>query len=161
LYHSSNGGATAKDPEAGWTDPRLEAIWKKSTRSSSTSGGNSTTSSNTSSKSTSHTGAIAGGVVGGIVGLAIIGGLLWFFLRRKRTHDKSASWSPYSSGTEEVPTLPPPPQQHYDPPTTAMAEMPAPTMAEMPSATHRAEMYAPMKPHINELPVERRHAELP
>lgn len=30
------------------------------------------------------TGAIAGGVVGGVVGLALIGALLWFFLRKRR-----------------------------------------------------------------------------
>jgi hypothetical protein len=31
-------------------------------------------------------GAIVGGVVGGVVGLLIIGALLWFFLRKKRSH---------------------------------------------------------------------------
>jgi len=37
-------------------------------------------------KSSNHTGAIAGGVVGGVVGLALIGGLIAFFLiRRRRT----------------------------------------------------------------------------
>ncbi|CAO2657609.1 Nn.00g037350.m01.CDS01 [Neocucurbitaria sp. VM-36] len=34
--------------------------------------------------SKSNTGAIAGGVVGGVVGLAIIGALIFFFLRKKR-----------------------------------------------------------------------------
>lgn len=34
------------------------------------------------SSSSSNGGAIAGGVVGGIAGLALIAGLLWFFLRR-------------------------------------------------------------------------------
>jgi hypothetical protein len=31
-------------------------------------------------------GAIVGGVVGGVAGLLIIGALLWFFLRKKRSH---------------------------------------------------------------------------
>lgn len=34
--------------------------------------------------SSSNTGAIAGGVVGGVVGLALIAGLVWFLMRRKR-----------------------------------------------------------------------------
>jgi LPXTG-motif cell wall-anchored protein len=33
---------------------------------------------------TSETGAIAGGVVGGVLGLALIAGLLFFFLRKRR-----------------------------------------------------------------------------
>jgi hypothetical protein len=40
--------------------------------------------------SKSNTGAIAGGVVGGILGLALLAGLLWYFLvyrRRKREQD--------------------------------------------------------------------------
>lgn len=34
--------------------------------------------------SSTNVGAIAGGVVGGVVGLALIGGLVWFLLRRRR-----------------------------------------------------------------------------
>ncbi|KZV64518.1 hypothetical protein PENSPDRAFT_656471 [Peniophora sp. CONT] len=43
--------------------------------------------SGSSSGKKSNAGAIAGGVVGGIVGAAIIGGLIWFFLRRRREND--------------------------------------------------------------------------
>ncbi|KAJ5468766.1 hypothetical protein N7475_006518 [Penicillium sp. IBT 31633x] len=37
------------------------------------------------SSSSSNTGAIAGGVVGGVAGLAILAGLIWFLLRRRKT----------------------------------------------------------------------------
>jgi hypothetical protein len=49
---------------------------------------------------TADVGAIVGGVVGGVVGLLIIGALLWFFLRKKRSHrddfdDMMVSWESY------------------------------------------------------------------
>ncbi|KAJ6001577.1 hypothetical protein N7499_002520 [Penicillium canescens] len=43
------------------------------------------------SSSSSNTGAIAGGVVGGVAGLAILIGLIWFFLRRRSQSKKSAA----------------------------------------------------------------------
>lgn len=41
-----------------------------------------------SSESKTNVGAIAGGVVGGVAGLAIIAGLLFFFLRRNRKYSR-------------------------------------------------------------------------
>src|SRR4030095_10785409 len=59
-----------------------------STNSSSSPSGTSSPSSSATSGSSSSTssnaGAIAGGVVGGIAGLALIVGLLWFFIRRRK-----------------------------------------------------------------------------
>ena len=55
-----------------------------STSSPSGTSSPSSSASSSSSKSSSNAGAIAGGVVGGIALLAIIGGLVWFFLRRRR-----------------------------------------------------------------------------
>ncbi|KAL5357097.1 hypothetical protein BJX96DRAFT_172219 [Aspergillus floccosus] len=84
----------------------IAAISQSGTVASSTlatTSGTSTSASTTSSTSTSspddtedtgsgtNTGAIAGGVVGGVAGLAIILGLLWFFLRRKRKQPENAS----------------------------------------------------------------------
>ncbi|OXC68625.1 hypothetical protein AYX13_02830 [Cryptococcus neoformans] len=47
------------------------------------SGGSSGSSS---SSSSNHTGAIVGGVVGGVAGLALIAILLWFLLKRRKSH---------------------------------------------------------------------------
>ncbi|WVN89755.1 uncharacterized protein L203_104985 [Cryptococcus depauperatus CBS 7841] len=41
---------------------------------------------NSSSNGSSHTGAIVGGVVGGVAGIAILSILVWFLLKRKRSH---------------------------------------------------------------------------
>lgn len=49
--------------------------------------------------SPSHTGAIAGGVVGGVAGLALLAGLVWFFLR-KRSRKNAA----ISLGTDDSPS---------------------------------------------------------
>jgi LPXTG-motif cell wall-anchored protein len=54
------------------------------TESSSPNGGNTGHQSSDSDNSSTPTGAIAGGVVGGVAGLALIGGLIFFFLRRRR-----------------------------------------------------------------------------
>lgn len=43
-----------------------------------------TGSADTNSSSNTNTGAVAGGVVGGIAGLALLAGLLWFLLRRRK-----------------------------------------------------------------------------
>lgn len=44
----------------------------------------SATTTSSTSKSSDHTGAIAGGVVGGVAGLALVLGIAWFVLRRRR-----------------------------------------------------------------------------
>ncbi|EIW84655.1 hypothetical protein CONPUDRAFT_149534 [Coniophora puteana RWD-64-598 SS2] len=49
------------------------------------------TSSNKGHSSSSNTGAIVGGVVGGVAGLAIIGGLVFFLLRRRRARSGGKS----------------------------------------------------------------------
>ena len=53
--------------------------------------------------SSSSTGAIAGGVVGGVVGLALIAGLAWFLVRRRRRNDGYGA-----AGTDS-----PPPQEMH------------------------------------------------
>jgi hypothetical protein len=74
-YYSSN----ARYPES-WADPVLQAIFEANTTSAQPS------SSPTSSPSPeqSSTRAIAGGVIGGVVALAIIGGAIFWCLRKKR-----------------------------------------------------------------------------
>ena len=48
-------------------------------------------SSNSGGRGSNHAGAIAGGVVGGVVGLALILGLGWFLLRRRRRQNKNGT----------------------------------------------------------------------
>ncbi len=67
----------------------------------------------------SNAGAIAGGVIGGVVGLALIGGLVFFFLRRRR----SASEKPASSAFNTTPYMATPynpdPNMSYNAPPSA------------------------------------------
>lgn len=82
-YYSSH----ARYPVS-WGDPALQAIFEANTTSTPT--GSSSTPNPTGSAGTSnpsseqgHTGAIAGGTVGGLVALAIIGGVIFWYLRNK------------------------------------------------------------------------------
>jgi len=52
----------------------------------------------------SNAGAIAGGVVGGVVGLALIGFLIWFFLRR-RNRNKYATTAQTSQSAPVSPQM--------------------------------------------------------
>ncbi|KAH9925409.1 uncharacterized protein BXZ73DRAFT_103289 [Epithele typhae] len=49
---------------------------------------------NNETSSSSHTGAIIGGVVGGVAALALIGALLWFFLKRRQRDDFDGNFDP-------------------------------------------------------------------
>ncbi|CAG8021748.1 unnamed protein product [Penicillium salamii] len=88
----SLASATAKDIEASptpssWASSELRSIFEtNNTTTNSTGSGNSSPSNNTNDggSGSRNTGAIAGGVVGGVAGLALIGGLAWFFLVRRR-----------------------------------------------------------------------------
>jgi hypothetical protein len=102
-----------------------------------TSDGSSSGSSNSGKLSTankSSTGAIVGGVVGGIVGLAIIGGAVFFLLRKKRNKIAAADMelnragyqqapveaSPYAVKHSEVsPDQEPKPREYYQVPSPA------------------------------------------
>ncbi|KAF4769582.1 hypothetical protein HAV15_011346 [Penicillium sp. str.  len=78
---------TSPSPSS-WADPALKTLFGKSAATTSTTANNKPSSTsepqeiNTSGQSTK--GAIAGGVVGGVAGLALIIGLLWFFVARNK-----------------------------------------------------------------------------
>lgn len=79
---TSQGGATIKEPGAGWTGQGLQKVFNTTRK-----WGSSETSPNPAHEGKkSHAGAIAGGVVGGVAGLVLIASAL-FFLRRR--HDKA------------------------------------------------------------------------
>ncbi|KAI5814536.1 hypothetical protein BZA77DRAFT_98075 [Pyronema omphalodes] len=85
-----NGSATKMQPNGGFDSPEVKALMqfnvKKSSNSSpdSVSGGSDAKSTfDTPATTSNHTAAIAG-VVGGVAGVAIIAGLVWFFLRRRK-----------------------------------------------------------------------------
>lgn len=88
-------------------------------------------------------GAIAGGVVGGVAGLALIGGLLWFFIARIKKQKKA------NEGEAEGVTQPLQP----------MPELPVGTRdgrSELGSDTYmHAELPADTKREISELDSER------
>lgn len=66
-------------------------------------GGNDNSDSNNSSST--PTGAIAGGVVGGVAGLALIGGLIFFLIRRKRKSTPTAELPVTPSHTSPSPGM--------------------------------------------------------
>ena len=49
----------------------------------------------------SNTGAMAGGVVGGVVGLAVLAGLIWFFLRKRRLQEQTPQNKSYEKAELE------------------------------------------------------------
>ncbi len=82
---SQDGADTLGSKKATFEDPAVEGFFKSTTASpTSPNASSSSSSSPKSSKSSSHAGAIAGGVVGGLAGLAIIAGLVWLLLRRRK-----------------------------------------------------------------------------
>ncbi|KAH7342668.1 hypothetical protein BKA65DRAFT_295561 [Rhexocercosporidium sp. MPI-PUGE-AT-0058] len=102
-YYASN----SREP-ANWGSPTLKELFSvthftnATSTSTSTSGPSSSSSGSASPPSSSNTGAIAGGVVGGVLGLALIAGLIFFFMRRrKRT---AAAELPSQSQSPNFPT---------------------------------------------------------
>jgi hypothetical protein len=105
---NGQGGATKTSPSKGWNTAALETVFKKQTTtwtgptpgsSSPTSsglGGSSPTSSGVAKSSETNVGVIAGGFVGGIIGLAVIVGIIWFVLRRRRRVDQGVQDYPPS-----------------------------------------------------------------
>ncbi|KAJ6132649.1 hypothetical protein N7471_007864 [Penicillium samsonianum] len=93
LSSFSLSSSTASDIKASpsplpWADPAFKSLFGKSEVATSTTANNEPSSTSESKKvSTSDPairGAIAGGVVGGVAGLALIIGLLWFFISRNK-----------------------------------------------------------------------------
>lgn len=90
---SANGGATSTIPQAGFADNMLASIMQERVPTptvTTISSGVATSSANPGSPrtlgnpSSSSVGAIAGGVVGGVCGLALIIGIIWYTLHRRR-----------------------------------------------------------------------------
>ena len=95
-------------------------------------------------------GAIAGGVVGGVLGIALIGGLFWFLRRRRRTN-VSASEPLGSSGAQsDHDTTPKSPfaasELHTTPYTGVEADSTPWNRYEMPAGSRPIEMDATSMP---------------
>ncbi|CAI7635861.1 unnamed protein product [Penicillium manginii] len=73
----------------------------------STSGSMSTSATSESKGSSTNTGAIAGGVVGGVCGAVLILGLIWFFLRRRRSSPAAKDEVPYTESEPDGQYMPP------------------------------------------------------
>ena len=94
-----------------------------------------TTSSGDNGGSSTNVGAIAGGVVGGVVGLALIGGLIWFFMRRSKKNKSSApkQEDTYNGGLgptnyQNDHAIPPPMAQVQQPMSTGASTLPVSSM---------------------------------
>jgi hypothetical protein len=74
---TATGNATKHDPALGWTDPKLQAVFATSRRS--------TSSSTIPTSRKKHTGAIAGGVVGALAALALVMTIAIILIRRHRS----------------------------------------------------------------------------
>lgn len=101
------------------------------------------TSSSSPSKSPSHSGAIAGGVVGGIVGASLLVGVIFWYLRRRRSRAEARPTlytdnAAEVSGTFNAPS--PSIGKYYDPtdPTTFPQPLTSPTMSVI-QTTHGSE----------------------
>ncbi|KAF5357921.1 hypothetical protein D9756_001430 [Leucocoprinus leucothites] len=93
---------------------------------------------NSSNSSSSNAGAIAGGVIGGVVGLALVAGLAFFFLRRRRE-----ATQPASSAFSTTPYTPAP----YNPDSAPnMSYTPDASTAYAPSQTQPQRLYDPSDP---------------
>lgn len=94
-YYRANGSQPGE-----WTEEGVQAWFQASLSvNASTSNGSNATTPNGSGggdgegdgDGDSNTGAIAGGVVGGVVGLALLGGLAWLLVRRRRRQRQHAT----------------------------------------------------------------------
>jgi hypothetical protein len=150
LSSSTASDIKASPTPSSWADPTLRTLfWTDYLKSGS---GNTTTDNGASSTSDQETGnksdstnkgAIAGGVVGGVAGLALIMGLLWFFIARRKKQKTG------EKGQAEVTTQPLQP----------MPELPSGTRdgrSELGSDTYmHAELPAHNKREVSELDIER------
>ncbi|CAI7635574.1 uncharacterized protein N7487_002539 [Penicillium crustosum] len=107
LSSSTANDIKASPSPSSWADPAFKTLFGKSAATTSTTANNKPSSIsepqevNTSDPSTK--GAIAGGVVGGVAGLALILGLLWFFVARNKKQ-KNAELAMPKLGEAEVVT---------------------------------------------------------
>ncbi|CAI7613056.1 unnamed protein product [Penicillium bialowiezense] len=156
LSSFSLSSATSKDIEASptpssWASSDLRTLFSSSNKTANTTTGNTNTGGNNSSPAdstdntsgSSNTGAIVGGVVGGCAGLALIGGLVWFFLVRRRKQIPSKA---DAAGAQ--------PQQYQ--PVQELSVGTRDGRSELGSDTYmHAELPAPHKATISELDTER------
>ncbi|KAF7188318.1 hypothetical protein HII31_10382 [Pseudocercospora fuligena] len=105
LMNETYSSLTSANPSATSLSVDVTSLVAEATSSSSSTSSAATTASSTTSTAgptsttansdsgSTTTGAIAGGVVGGVAGLAIIGGVIWFFLRKRKSnsHDSPAA----------------------------------------------------------------------
>ncbi|KAI5812138.1 hypothetical protein BZA77DRAFT_297187 [Pyronema omphalodes] len=101
---TTKGGAQKLKPDGGFRDPDLEKLMTFNIGPGN--GQTSDASGKHAAANKSNTGAIAGGVVGGIAGLAIIGGAVFYFLRKQRyaaLAEKGQSQTERSPGPVEAP----------------------------------------------------------
>ncbi|PGH20357.1 hypothetical protein AJ80_03625 [Polytolypa hystricis UAMH7299] len=121
LLTSKTGKATLKEPEGGWPNSQLREIFSQTVPRTPKP-----TPEPEPEDSGTPKGAIAGGVVGGVAGLALICGIIFFVLKRRRR-------------VTEQPTPSPLPPAEYKPPeeTPVLGELEGrpiePPIAELPA----------------------------
>ncbi|KAI5812139.1 hypothetical protein BZA77DRAFT_347266 [Pyronema omphalodes] len=150
---TKKGGATKLKPEDGFADPELEKLM--SFNIGPGNGQTSDASGKHTAANTSTTGAIVGGVVGGIAGLAIIGGAVFYFLRKKQYDalaENGQSQIGYSPGPVEAPA------EAWKEPGISPNEVTYPT--ECYPGSHPVELY-PGDVRLGELEGVRSRNELP
>lgn len=111
-------------------------------------------------KSSTPVGAIAGGAVGGVAALAILAGIIWFVLRRRKrardqSHSQTAATAPY--GVESVGKPPGYHSQTATPPFSLNASPYQPTEPERPTVLIELSTEPSGGRPISELPESSNH----
>ncbi|XMA15799.1 hypothetical protein WAI453_008590 [Rhynchosporium graminicola] len=156
-YYASN----SREP-ANWGSPALKTLFSVTHFANSTKPGSSSdpgTSSAPASSSGSSTGAIAGGVVGGVIGLALIAGLAFFCMRRRKRAAASELPSQNQdpnyamSGTEIGSSYQGEYRGDHKPYAAVMSEAPGPDVARGDGSAHELNS----QPQVFEMDSRHRH----
>ncbi|KAI0450862.1 hypothetical protein F5B21DRAFT_507738 [Xylaria acuta] len=149
-YNLRNTNGCSKSDKALPANAKPLAVISQTFSSTSTSSTSASTSaaptspSPTTSLNTSNTtpgGTIAGAVVGGVAGIAIIAGLIWFFMRKKKSTSASGVSQPAQEGPEAHKSRYEGNEYkgYYAMPTTSPSEISGTPRVELPAPIGRTE----------------------